>query len=124
VTVWLLVMVGAAVGAPCRWLLDQAIQRRAQGVLPWGTMTVNVLGSLLLGMLLALSLEPDTQARLLAVAGTGFCGAFTTFSTFMYETVVLTEEGSTAVGLANVGLSLVAGLAAAFTGWWLVTSIT
>lgn len=122
-TVWLLVMVGAAVGAPCRWLVDQAVQRRVDGVLPWGTLTVNVVGSLLLGMLLALSVEGDAGTRLVALAGTGFCGAFTTFSTFSYETVVLAEDGSMVLALVNIASSVAAGLVAAFAGWGLVTAL-
>lgn len=122
-TEWLLVVLGAAVGAPARWLVDQAVSRRAHSVLPWGTLTVNVVGSLLLGMLLALSLEGDAGVAVLAVAGTGFCGAFTTFSTFTYETVVLADEGSLMLALINVTASVLAALAAAFAGWAVVTAL-
>jgi fluoride exporter len=116
---WLLVAVGAAAGAPCRWLLDQAVQGRRAGVLPVGTLVVNVLGSLLLGALLAATLGSDGREQLVALLGTGFAGAFTTFSSFAYETVVLLEDGSSAIALANVALGVVAGTAAAFAGWWL-----
>jgi fluoride exporter len=116
---WLLVAVGAAVGAPCRWLLDRAVQGRRGGVLPVGTLVVNVLGSLLLGALLAATLRVDGPEQLVALVGTGFAGAFTTFSTFAYETVVLLDEGSSAIALANVALGVTAGIAAAFGGWWL-----
>jgi CrcB protein len=116
---WVLVAVGAAAGAPCRWLLDQALQGRRARPFPVGTFAVNVVGSFVLGALLGAGLEGTGGERLLALLGTGFCGAFTTFSTFAYETVVLAEEGSSPVALANLALSVVAGLAAAWAGWWL-----
>lgn len=122
-SVWLLVVVGAAVGAPCRWWLDGVIQSRHDSVFPWGTFTVNLLGSLLLGVLLGASLEGDDLVRVVAVAGTGFCGAFTTFSTFSYETVVLAEEGSSPIAVLNVVGSVLAGLALAFAGWGLATAL-
>lgn len=122
-TVWLLVMFGAAIGAPSRWLLDGYLQSRHDSVFPWGTFAVNVLGSLLLGLLLGLGIDADAHSRLLAFAGTGFCGAFTTFSTFSYESVVLAEEGSSVVAVLNVVGSVLAGLLAAFGGWWLVQGL-
>lgn len=122
-TEWLLVVAGAALGAPARWIVDQAVARRTRSVLPWGTFTVNIAGSLLLGMLLAFSIEGEVGVVLLALAGTGFCGAFTTFSTFSYETVVLADEGSLALALTNVIGSVLVGLAAAFAGWGLVSTL-
>ena len=88
----LLVALGAAVGAVSRWLTDRFVQSRHTSFFPWGTFTVNVLGSLVLGFLLGLDTAPD----LLLVLGTGFCGGFTTFSTFSFETVVLAGEGRSA----------------------------
>jgi len=119
VTVWLLVVLGAALGAPSRWLLDGYIQARHDSVMPWGTFTINVIGSFLLGLLLGASLEGEQLTRLVALLGTGFCGAFTTFSTFAYESVVLAEEGSSPIAVLNVVGSVVVGLAVAFAGWGL-----
>ncbi|MCB0898783.1 MAG: fluoride efflux transporter CrcB [Actinobacteria bacterium] len=113
----LLVALGAAVGAVSRWLTDRFVQSRHTSFFPWGTFTVNVLGSLVLGFLLGLDTAPD----LLLVLGTGFCGGFTTFSTFSFETVVLAGEGRSAVARIYVVASLAAGLAAAYLGWWLGT---
>ncbi len=116
-TIWLLILAGAAVGAPARWYVDGFVQARHDSVFPWGTFTVNVVGSFALGLLLGASVEGETLVRLVALIGTGFCGAFTTFSTFSYESVVLAEEGSSAIAAANVIASVAAGLAAAFAGW-------
>lgn len=85
---WLLVIAGALVGAPLRYLTDRAVQSRHDSVFPWGTFTVNVAGCLLLGLLAAVA---PSNVRLLL--GTGLCGALTTYSTFSYETLRLVEAG-------------------------------
>ena len=108
---WLLVLAGAAVGAPLRYLTDRAVQRRHDSVFPWGTFTVNVAGSFVLGLLTGVS-----SAHTWLLLGTGLCGALTTYSTFSYETLRLTEAGSGLYAAVNVVASVVAGLAAAFTG--------
>ncbi|HEX6469657.1 MAG TPA: fluoride efflux transporter CrcB [Streptosporangiaceae bacterium] len=105
----LLVFLGGAIGAPTRYLLDRLVQRRAGGALPWGTLTVNVVGSAVLGALLGAGVPPPAAA----VAGTGFCGALTTFSTFGYETVRLLEDGAVLEAAVNAFGSLLLGLAAA-----------
>ena len=115
---FLLVVLGAAVGAPTRYLTDLAVQRLHSTLFPWGTWTVNVAGSFVLGVVVA----ADTT-WVTTLVGTGFCGALTTFSTFGYETVRLTEEGEAATALSNVVLSLTAGLAAAAVGWALGTGL-
>ena len=80
----LLIALGAAVGAPARYLTDRAIQSRHATVFPWGTFTVNVFGSFIFGVLAASTHRLDSA--LAAGLGTGFCGALTTYSTFSYET--------------------------------------
>lgn len=114
----LLVLLGGAVGAPARYLTDVTVQRLHSTSFPWGTWTVNVAGSFVLG--LVVSVGPDW---LVTLAGTGLCGALTTFSTFGYETVRLHEEGQPAVAVANVLATLAVGLAAAALGWWLGTAL-
>ncbi|WP_460061599.1 fluoride efflux transporter CrcB [Streptomyces sp. YKOK-I1] len=110
---WLVVVVGGMIGAPARYLADRAVQSRHDSVFPWGTLVVNVTGCLILGTLTgAASLGPDLRLFL----GTGFCGALTTYSTFSYETLRLTETGAGLYAAANVLGSLVAGLGAAFAG--------
>jgi len=106
----LLVVVGAAVGAPLRFLADRwAVARRGHGSV-LGTLGVNVLGSALLGLVLGLG---DAPAEVVALIGTGFCGALTTFSTFGYDIVRLTEERSVGRALAYVAATLVLGIGAA-----------
>ena len=115
----LLVALGAAVGAPLRYLVDRAVQSRHESAFPWGTLTVNVGGSLLLGFLTGLPAGHAVSALL----GTGFCGALTTYSTFSYETVRLAQEGRHRTAVANVVVSVCAGLGAAYLGILLATAI-
>lgn len=118
-TAALLVALGAAFGAPCRWWLDQVIQARHDSVFPWGTLAINLLGSLGLGVLLGAAHHEVVGNALVALLGTGFAGAFTTFSSFAYESVRLLDEGADRYAVANVLLSLVLGCLLAAAGWLL-----
>lgn len=115
----LLVMIGAAAGAPSRWLLDQAISSRNARAFPLGTWTINITGSLLLGLIAAASILGPASTAVVAFAGVGFCGGFTTFSTFGFETIRLAEEGSNLEAGLNIVSSLAIGLLAAAAGWYL-----
>lgn len=112
----LLVSLGAAFGAVARYLVDQAVTRRSTRTFPAGTWIINITGSFVLGLLAGLATRHGLSANAVAIAGTGVCGGYTTFSTFSYETVRLMEEGSGLVALANLAGSLAAGLAAAALG--------
>jgi len=112
----LLVALGAAVGAPLRYYTDRAIQSRHDSVFPWGTLTVNVVGSLLLELLLGGATAGGVSPAIVAAGGTGFCGGLTTYSTFGYESVRLAEGGSVLYACANIAVSLAAGLGAAWLG--------
>ena len=112
----LLVALGAAVGAPTRFLADRAVQRRFGSLLPWGTLTVNVLGCLVLGSLAGSRTVPT---GVVALVGTGFCGALTTYSTFSWETLRLAEVGPRWRSVAYVLGSTAVGLGAAALGWTL-----
>jgi CrcB protein len=118
VTVGLLVAVavGGLLGAPARVLVDGAVTARRSSARPWGTIVVNVTGSLVLGVLAGLSISHHLPITVGAAVGDGFCGAYTTFSTFSFETVRLVEAGDLVGAAANIGVSLVAGLAAAGAG--------
>ena len=113
---WLLVVLGAMVGAPLRYLTDRAVQARHDSVFPWGTFVVNVTGSLILGLLTGAVSAGAAGPHLQLLIGTGLCGALTTYSTFSYETLRLTEAGAGLYAAANAVASVAAGLAAAFAG--------
>lgn len=112
----LLVILGAAVGAPLRYLTDRAVQARHDTVFPWGTFTVNVVGSIILGLLTGALLTDGAPHSLRLLVGVGFCGALTTYSTFSYETLRLAENRSLFYAIANVVISVTAALGAAFIG--------
>ncbi|MEU2724715.1 fluoride efflux transporter CrcB [Streptomyces smyrnaeus] len=113
---WLLVIAGAAVGAPLRYLTDLAVQKRHDTVFPWGTLTVNVAGCLVLGLLTGAIIYGAASESVQLLVGTGFCGALTTYSTFSYETMRFAETGAKVFAAANVIAGVVAGLSAAFIG--------
>lgn len=113
---WVAFVAAAAVGAPLRYVVDGAVQDRVSGAFPWGTLVVNVSGSLLFGFVTGLALYHAFPETPRVVLGTGFCGAYTTFSTFGFETVRLLEEGATVDALRNALGTLVAGGAAAAAG--------
>lgn len=112
----LLVITGAAVGAPLRYLTDRAVQSRHDTVFPWGTFTVNVIGSLILGLVTGAVTAGGASPQVQLAVGTGFCGALTTYSTFSYETLRLLEDDARFLAAANGIASVVAGLGAAFLG--------
>jgi len=118
VTPSLLLVVGAGglVGAPSRYLLDRAISRRIESDLPWGTFVINITGSLLLGLLTGLTLAGHLSPTGKALLGTGFCGAYTTFSTFTFETIRMVEDGRFLEATGNVAVSVAIGVAAAASG--------
>ena len=118
----LMIALGAAVGAPARYLTDRAVQSRHESVMPWGTLSVNVIGSLVLGALTGAGTA--VSAAVMALVGTGFCGALTTYSTFSFETWRLIEEESYGSAVANVVVSVLAGLAAAFVGYGASAALT
>ncbi len=114
--VWVGLVVAGAIGAPTRFLLDGFVQDRTAGAFPWGTFVINMTGSFLLGALTGLALYHAFPSTPKIVLGTGFCGAYTTFGTWTFETVRLVEEGELGRAAANAGLSLVIGLGAAGLG--------
>ena len=118
----LMIALGAAVGAPARYLTDRAIQSRHGSVMPWGTLSVNVMGSLVLGALTGAGTA--VSPSVLALLGAGFCGAFTTYSAFSFETWRLIEEECYAAAVANVMASIAAALAAVVVGYAASAALT
>jgi fluoride exporter len=115
-SLFLVVAAGGFVGAPSRYLLDRSISSRIESELPWGTFAINMTGSFLLGLLTGLTLAGHLSDIGKALIGTGFCGAYTTFSTFTFETVRLLEDGRLVEAAGNVLVSVVVGLGAAAAG--------
>jgi fluoride exporter len=111
------IAVAGSAGALSRYQLEGFVSRHARGAFPWGTLVVNVSGCFVLGLLFTLLTErflphPDLRTALTI----GFLGAYTTFSTFAFETVRLAEGGGRGLALLNVVVSVAVGLAAAWLG--------
>ncbi len=114
---YLLVAVGGMLGAMARYGLAGWISDATEGRFPYGTLAVNVIGSLIIGFFLTLALEKFSWSpEFRTFFAVGFLGAFTTFSTFSYETVELIREGAYALAAANAGVSLIGCLMATFAG--------
>ncbi|MGH7514369.1 MAG: fluoride efflux transporter CrcB [Gemmatimonadales bacterium] len=109
---------GSAIGGVSRYLLGGFLQRQAAGIFPIGTLVINISGSFLLGLILRYAVETPTltpEAR--AFLTVGFCGGYTTFSTFSYETVALMEDGQWPRAALYVALSVGLSVLAAFLGF-------
>jgi len=119
--VWVGFVVAGAIGAPARYLLDGFVQDRTGGAYPWGTFAVNASGSFVLGVITGLAVHHGLPPAARTILGTGLCGAYTTFSTFSFETVRLVEEGDTVDAARNVVASLAVGLGAAALGLFLAS---
>lgn len=116
-----LIGLGSCLGGMARYLFSRVVQVTAHPVFPWGTLTVNVLGCLLIGGLYALfdrGHVGNSDVRLFLT--TGFCGGFTTFSTFMYENYSLLQSGKVLLFMAYSMLSLVVGFGAVCLGIWMI----
>jgi CrcB protein len=112
------VAIGSAAGGVFRYLLGGAIQRTLAASFPLGTLVINVTGSALLGFIFRYALEmPAVTPEIRALLGIGFCGGYTTFSTFSYETLTLLEDGDWRRAGLYVGLSLIGSVLAAFLGF-------
>jgi fluoride exporter len=112
----LVVVIGGALGAVARYLLDGLIQEHVHGAIPVGTLVINVSGSLVLGVLVGLQLEHGLPATIGLAGGTGFCGAFTTFSSLMYDTIRLAQDGAQREATLTLLLNVVLGGIAAALG--------
>ena len=110
------VALAGGAGAVARFWVDDAVSARRDDTLPIATLVINTTGSLLLGILTGLTLYHGLGADTKTVLGTGFCGGYTTFSTFAYQTVRLGEQHATRGALGNIAASFVLPAAAAALG--------
>jgi CrcB protein len=113
---------GGAVGTLARYWLGGLAQRYS-AFFPYGTLTINVTGSLLLGFLVRYMLATPASPALRAALTIGFCGGFTTFSTFSFEAAALIESGSTGRAVAYMTASVVLSLAATFAGFAIARAV-
>jgi CrcB protein len=122
----LLVMLGGAVGTALRYWVGRWFNSQPWGqVFPYGTLVINVTGSFILAFAAVLIYDrlPPEYSDLYLLIGTGFCGGYTTFSTFAWETLELVRDGSWPLAMANVVGSVVAGFVAAVLGWKLAEAL-
>ena len=113
--VW--IMAGGALGATARYLLAELLQQGKPDGFPWGTLAVNILGCFAFGLIWSLAenhLRLTREAQLMAL--TGFIGAFTTFSTFIFETGALWQDASWGLAAANLMVQNLVGLISLFLG--------
>ncbi len=112
----LLVALAAGAGAVTRYVVDQVVQHRSRGVFPYGTLLINVTGSLLLGFVTGLALHHGLARTPTLVVGTGFAGGYTTLSTWAWESLALAETGEWLQASVNVFGSFALGIGAAAAG--------
>ncbi len=115
------VFLGGGIGSALRFLVSGAVQRASAGVFPFGTLTVNLLGCFVIGILWALSGRVNMPFLLSAFLFVGVLGGFTTFSSFGIETISLIHNGAWRVAILYVALSNILGLGLAALGYYLVT---
>jgi fluoride exporter len=115
----LVVAVVSGVGAVCRYIVDQVISHKHDSVFPLGTLTINIVGSFILGLSTGLATHHGLSTTAAAIIGSGFCAGFTTFSTWMWETLALAESRAILAAGLNAFGGLALGLAAAGCGLWL-----
>jgi CrcB protein len=112
-----LVALGGVVGCVARYWLSGVVQRLGDHGFPSGTLAVNILGSFIIGVVMTLSLDRGLlDERLRILFTTGFCGGFTTMSTFSYETFALLQDGENLLAIANTGVTFAACLGAVWLG--------
>lgn len=115
------VAVAGSLGATTRFTLDAELRSRAPNAAPWATASINVTGSLLLGVLVGLVMFHGAPGDLATVAGTGFCGGYTTFSTASFETVRLGQQRRYVAALLSSLGTLALTLAAGGLALWLTS---
>lgn len=113
----LVVLVGSGTGGVLRYLVTLSLQDKITGKYPYSTFLVNVLGSVIIGMVIAaIGKQSEESASLKLLLATGFCGGFTTFSAFALENVELIRTGNYSTALTYILCSILAGILGTFAG--------
>jgi len=120
-TNFICVFIGCGLGGICRYSLSAYLLKGASAHFPWATFAANAMGCLLIGLFLGY-LHSRPSQTLAALAVTGFCGGFTTFSTFANETLMLVRQGNVPLAISYAALSLVAGFCLVALGYFLSRS--
>lgn len=107
---------GGFIGAILRYIVSGLVLNYFQKDFPYGTLAVNLIGCFFLGLMASVSMEKMIHTELKSFIMIGLLGAFTTFSTFSYETMTLLEQGSLGLGAANICVSIFFGLGAVWLG--------
>jgi len=118
----LLVFLGGGLGSLCRYGFGYFLDN-SQNVFPWATFTVNILACIVLGVLLGIEVKTGLKSTYKLLFATGFCGGFSTFSTFSGEALALIQDGNIATALLYIGCSIIAGLIAVYLGYQVFCSI-
>ena len=116
----LAVGIGGFFGSIFRFLISHYIHINTHSTFPFGTLTVNVVGSFLIGIIIATALEGDLNKSMRLLLATGFCGGFTTFSSFSYEFFSLIQHEQTGYAFLYAGVSFILGLAFVWLGFYLI----
>ncbi len=115
------VAAGSAAGGVCRYLISRWINALLPAAIPWGTFSVNITGSFLVGVFYGLATKNETISHsMLLLLATGFCGGFTTFSAFTFENLQLIRSGASLMAFSYIAASVVAGLLAVFLGFQII----
>ena len=118
------IAIGAAVGGVSRFYLSAAVQHRMGSTFPWGTMLINITGSILLGFIMRYALStPGVSVEARVLLTTGFCGGYTTFSTYSYETATLIEDGQFGRAGTYALASMLLALVGTFGGFALAREV-
>ena len=110
------VLVGSSIGGAARYLSQEFVQKNFPSFIPLSTLSVNIVGSFIIGIIYALAEKSKISAEVRILIATGFCGGFTTFSSFAFENVKLMQDGEFFNTALYVVLSLVIGFVAVYLG--------
>lgn len=120
---FLLVGVGGFAGSYLRYLISYRVEQYILSSFPYGTLTVNIVGCFVIGLLLGLSTRFNLAPEYRLLLATGFCGGFTTFSSFSYEGIMLLQDAQFLYGFLYAGLSVFAGFLSTWLGLLLIRSL-